>query len=521
MMFNFADVSSLHARNDVIAENLGYFVKGVAAGDGAYAGFDGKLSTYVNMKAYIKGTALMEGLDVESVNSTVNELGSVTFRNSQTPNRELYAEIGGVVGDETDPFGIHLIDNRAGVADENRFTELALDASDGAGNFRDASFRVRGDLYANSYFQALYMGIGPLTNKNTDYQLVVQGPALVNDTLTVKALRFVGDEAPEGNPDIITPVDNVTVVGANMVGMDENHETFLNNAVILREKKFTSYDKIALSNGGFLGAGGGSETGLQYYTLYIMPTGDPIAARWARDCVTYTEEQIRAIETAAGTTNGTVVVQNIPDAVAEYRRFNCQRVTLCSLGEIVMEWKGFVNDPVPDRTLEVTKYEFSSNYFRGNGGSPVINWINGAGRYGDENRLVHVDGSIINADTGTPTIYTINKTLGIYIPLTSWWSAKVDSTALVANYRSFVVYYPYENVNGNMNVMRFTNQITDLPTDDWKLALYPRLIQQDSIESGTDKVYTGTWSLDLIVVPENSGLIANMAGRLYVNYDQR
>jgi hypothetical protein len=416
------------------------------------------------------------------------------------------------------PYGIHLIDSRAtfGTDEENRFKEIVLDASDGQDNFRDVSLRIKGDLSTDRYFIANFLGVGDVSTINTDYRFQCNGRALINDTLEVKALRFIGAEAPEGNQDIITP-ENVTVISSNMSGKDKNNETFLNNATILREKKFTSYDKISLFNKNYLGAQGGVETGLQYYNNYIIST-DPIAARWARDNVTYTEEQIVAIETASGSTNGTVVVQNIPDSVPEYRRYSCERVTICSFGEIVMEWKGYVSDPGDDRTLEISKYEFTTNYFRGNGGSYTINWLNGLSRYGDENRIVHVEGSIVNTDTGIPTIYTINKTLGLYIPLTSWWQAKAIS--LTAPYKNFVLYYPWETVQDKFNVMSFSEQVSGADSD-WKLGVYPRLIQQSSAYLGTDKVYTATWSLDLVILPLNDGLISNLIGKLYINFDQR
>ena len=513
--FNFANVANLIVRNSLLVNKESQFVEGFSAGTDSLTS-SGFKTTYPDLLAYVKGRVLSQSLVLRDVTDGVTTLGSLFQKSGR--EGDAYVHVGGTVDGTLIPYGIHLIDSRAafGMDEENRFKEIVLDASDGQDNFRKVSLRVEGNVITKGNFMADYFGVA-VDSINPDYKLQVNGRAQINDILEVKALRFIGAEAPEGSPDIITP-ENVTVISSNMSGKDKNNETFLNNATILREKKFTSYDKISLFNKNDLGAQGGVETGLQYYNNYIIST-DPIAARWARDNVTYTEEQIVAIETASGSTNGTVVVQNIPDSVPEYRRYSCERVTICSFGEIVMEWKGYVSDPGDDRTLEISKYEFTTNYFRGNGGSYTINWLNGLSRYGDENRIVHVEGSIVNTDTGIPTIYTINKTLGLYIPLTSWWQA-AKAISLTAPYKNFVLYYPWETVQDKFNVMSFSEQVSGADSD-WKLGVYPRLIQQSSAYLGTDKVYTATWSLDLIVLPLNDGLISNLIGKLYINFDQR
>lgn len=524
MMFNFADVSSLHARNNVIAENLGYFVKGVAAGDGAFAGFDGKLGTYVNTKIYAKGSILAEGLDVESVNSEVNELGSVVFRNSQPANiNKLYARIGGTVGSETDPFGLHLIDDRGpSVADENKFKDFWIDASNGRGGYvEDMALRIRGDLYAGSYFQAQYLGVGPITVPNTDYRLMVEGPALVNDVLTVKALRFVGAEAVEGISDIVTP-QNISIIGKGVVSGSDSGEAYQNNDIILREKKFTSNSRIYINNDGKLGENPitlppTGETGAYYYTNSIK---SEYYARWAKDDVSFTEKEFR---TLAGSGN-TIVVPDITNAT--YKRYSMERITLATLGTLSVTWGGYKYDPTAAINVNpITEYKLTDSYLRGRDGSITINWMPGSSTFDSDNFTCHVEGTIINTNAATPSIYYVNTNLGLYIAKTAWWYGGIfDEAGDGGNtdYRSFVIFYPWEETLNLFNKSSFSTQYGGGDSPAWRLGLYPRLWEQTRSTSGSnqDKIYTGKWNLDIIIFPENVGTCSNLVGKLYISYCQ-
>jgi hypothetical protein len=440
----------------------------------------------------------------------------------------MYAYIGGVVEDLVDSsnigeaFGLHMVDTR-GVP--HAFKDFVIEASDGSGNALDVNLDVRGNIKTSGQTTLSYLGVGDITTINTDYRFQVSGNSLIDGILSVKALRFIGAESPEGNQDIITPV-NISVIGVNVTDTTGNHEAFSNNSIILREKKFTSDSRIDLNNNLWLDSQNSGKTGTQYYTIYIA-NSTPVSARWARDNVAFMQTQFNHIVEANPSSNS-VLVNSIPDTWAAYRRYACERVTLCTLGQITAVWNGFISDPVGARNLEITSYKFSSSYFRNSAGGQDIEWLPGATRFGQDNFAVHIEGSMVDAETGLPNILTINKTFGIYVPFTSWWYAKVSEQSLYDGYNSVVLYQPYETVEPGLDEFSIATiykqyPSTNPPTDSgWRLALYPRLYQQNRQSTGVghEQQFTGIWNLDLIMLPENVGVEANLVGKMYISYVQ-
>jgi hypothetical protein len=526
--FNFANVLNLLVRNNMTVLKRAEIILGLGLGDGSLAAltdFQADEIRYPDLLLYANGKIMSKSIEILDYGTVNTTLGSL-YQTSTGDAGKVYAQIGGTIDGTSTPYGIHLVDDRA-IDSDKKFKEVVVDAQDSFGNFNDVLLRVKGALVTDNYFISNFLGVGDIQTIDTDYKFQVSGNAIISDTLTVKELKFSGTSAPEGSPDIVTPV-NISVISSNVSPAADptgNHEAFDNNATILRDKKFTSYKRIDLNNDNWLGSRLSGESGTNYYNYFIV-ADDAVKARWARDNVSYTETQFEGV-VSASPTDDSIVVNNVP---AAYRRYSCERIKLCSLGTITAVWNGFISDPgAGTRGLEITKYEFSSPYFRSSSGTSTINWLPGTSRSGDDNFIAHVEGSFVDAGTGIPNIYTIEKTLGIYVPLSTWWYAKFDEDALHTGFKSVVLYQPYENIVSGIDpgptnnlIFPVTVQSTGAVDSNWRVALYPRLVSQSRSPGAVnyEQLYTGTWDLDLVLLPEKVGTSANLIGRAYISFVQ-
>jgi hypothetical protein len=173
-------------------------------------------------------------------------------------------------------------------------------------------------------------------------------------------------------------------------------------------------------------------------------------------------------------------------------------------------------------TSAITKYYFTSPYFRNRDGGINIDWYPEGNRFGDDNFVIKVQADIIDTNAAFPSIYSVDKAIGLYIPKSNWW--QYATSADNNGYKSFSLYTPYERVIKDFNSITFGKQNADngAETADWKMVLYPRLIKQNRIHVGTnlEKIYSGEWSLDLCIVSEGIGKVANMVGKTYIGYYQ-
>ena len=518
-IFNSATVQSLYVKNNLRVDRKGYFREGASFGDGADVIYETLKSSDENINLYIKGKGLSEEIIVRGSDIDKYLMGVLRFTNLK--NARVSAYIGGIQGDEDQPFGLHLIDDR-NVPDDQKFKTFVIDFSDGRGNYSDVSLQLNGDLSTGRYFQSQYLGVGPIDELNTDYRLQVNGRALINDVLEVKALRFVGAEAPEGSQDIVDP-SNISVIGR--IADNQTGEEYQNNQIILREKKFTSTKRVYLNNMWNLGYSYTTEP-QQYYddtiSEYYTSPSTAIGARWAFDNVSYTETDFNNIvEAMPGTSPDEIIVEDISSDLMQYQKYRCERVRIASLGSLVIEWTGSTFNPIPDVSC-IQQYYFTSPYFRNRDGGINVDWFPEDDRFGDDNFVVHVRADFVNTEASTPTLYSIDKAVGLYIPKSAWWqylTPETDSNG----YKSYAIFYPYENIIRGMNTLNFSRQNPYVEeVDGWKLALYPRLIKQRRVTVGSnlDKIYTGEWSMDLCIVSEEVGKIANMVGKLELSYFQ-
>jgi hypothetical protein len=518
-IFNFANIQNLYVKNNIRCDRKGYFKEGASFGNGADVVYetlrqaDGELNLYVKGRGMADETVL-RGTDVSSY-----LMGTLSFINLK--DSKVSANIGGVQGSTSNPFGLHLIDNR-NVADTSKFKTFTIDFSDGRGNYSDVSLVVNGDMSIGRYFQTQYLGIGPIEEINTDYRLQVNGRVSITDVLEVKALRFIGAEAPEGSTDILNP-SNISIIGR--IADSANGEEYQNNQNVLREKKFTSTKRIFLDNSSGLGINAPITDPQGYYTYgiqrYYDTPADNIPTRWAFDTASYLDSQFDEIEASTDTSPNEIVVEDI--TIEKYKKLRCERITVANLGSLMIEWSGYVYDPsttIPTANA-IQQYYFTSPYFRNRDGGVNIDWYPENDRFGDDNFIVKVHADLIDTNATSPSIYSIDKSIGLYIPKSNWWQYATDANT--DGYKSFSIFNPYENVISDFNSISFDKQNSaGSDTANWKLVLYPRLIKQNRVTVGSnlEKIYSGEWSLDLCILSEGVGKVANMVGKAYIGYYQ-
>lgn len=514
-VFNMATVQNLSVNSNLNVYGKGYFKYGASFGPDSNAAYEILRASDSTLNLYVSGKALANEFIAQGTSTSDYIMGIIRFKTLKSIYT--YAYIGGTLGSTTDPFGLHIIDNRSVVSTE-KFNEFTIDFSDGRGNYSDVSLVLKGDLTLDRYFKAQYIGVGPIDEINTDYRLQVEGRALINDVLEVKALRFIGAESPEGTQDITDP-SNITIIGR--IADSENGEEYQNNEIILREKKFTSTKRIYLDNAAHLGY---SSTDPQAYYLgaieayYDDPTTDP-GGRWAFDTVSYTNEQFDEIVETDDTSTNEIVVEDI--TLTKYKKLRNERIRVASLGTLVIQWSGYFYSPsAPVTTSTIQQYYFTSSYFRNRDGGINIDWYPESERFGDDNLIAHVRADLVDTDTISPTIYSIDESIGLYIAKSKWWQYYTDPDT--NGYKSVALYYPYENVVNDFNSISLGNQNTGTEVVTWKLGLFPRLIKQTRVQVGTnlDELYTGEWSMDLCILPTVVGKVANMVGNLEISYFQ-
>jgi len=518
VVYNAATTHNLNIRNNLTVGNAAEITNYLAVGKDSLS----NLLNINDMQFFVKGNGMMYSLTLSTLDTTNDTFGDLYFRTPTYPGA--YVRIGGSVTDPTNPFGIHIVDNRPGVDldSESSFKDLALDYSDGNGNIGNINLIINGDITLNRGLVSKYLACGDVTEINTDYAFYCNGRAQINDVLEVKALRFIGAEAPEGSTDIQTP--------ANVVVIDNNTEETHNNENILRTKKYTVTERIYLNNKR------GSDTRLGYsgtaleqdYYDNIRSSATTVDPRgtFAYDSLSYSEEDFDVLSTDPGNTTGNeIVVQEVTNDA--YKRYSFRRAIVATLGTLNIEWTGYAYDPTDTISGSVIqRYFFVSPYFRNRNGGTIIDWLPGSERFGDDNLIVKVNGSIIDDNTSSPEIFTLEKTLQLYVPREQWYQADAAPIAGKEDYRSFMLFYPYENVINNRNFLIFDKQLSGEFDSEWQIAVYPRLIKQQrlpfdqSAGSNQERMYQGEWDLDLVIFPPQIGRCANMVGDLYISYMQ-
>jgi hypothetical protein len=513
LRFNFAKVGNLGVDYDIIIDRDGSFGRYLAVGSDAMSTLLGMQGSNPNsdprIKFFVRGGIQGNPLVAESESSDVNSLGDVYLRNTALRSR-MYARIGGTVDSTSVPFGIHLVDERN---TSTKLNTVVVDYRSAMGETGQVTLDVRGDIKASRGVIAPYLAAGDTTSIDTDYALYIAGRGYVGGQLSVESLRFVGAEAPSGDTDIVTPV-NVAIIDSAT-----QQQTFHNNEVILREKKFTVTERVYLNNNSKLAVSG--VTGMEEYYNKMIDEGEGL---YGHDTLTFLESEI----TDLVSTGNDVYIDDITDA--SKKRYAFSHVNVCTLGTIRTQWTGYAYDPtgVIDERNTIQSYEFESAYFRDRNGGSIINWMPGA-RFGDDNFVVRIQGNLIDTHPDFPAMYAVDGCLAVYIPKSKWFGYGTDDGQPSTEYRSFVLWYPYESVLTNFNTLPMVQQTLCggfSPVADWKVGLYPRLVKQTrlpfdtSAGSNQERMYIGEWDLDVVVFPAIIGRCANLTGQLYISYVQ-
>jgi len=466
------------------------------------------------IKIYVKGGVQGTKIVAESEAMDSNSLGDVYLRHQQYRN-QMYARIGGTVGSSTLPFGLHLTDTRNSSAVLNTFV---MDYQSGAGVTGQVTLDVRGDIKASRGLLAPYIAGGNTTTTNTDYPLFIVGAGYVSGEMRVGSIRFVGSEALSGDSDIITPPNADIVDNATKTLTIVSPPT---DQAILRHKDFSLFQNIHPNNQDKLGVPGYTAPNDDYYD-YMATVPEPSRrAFFGHDTLSFLENEFNAI---VGTTVNDIYVDQITDD--DKKRYNFGRINVCTLGQLTITWIGYAYDPYPghyDPQNVIQSYIFESNYFRNKNGDATIDWMP-VTRYGDENYIAHVEANIVDTHPSVPAIYSIEANVGIYLPKSNWWGYRNADPAVQPNpdYASFALYYPVEKVISSFNYFNLTMQTTTsggyTPSAEWRLALYPRLVQQTRLPyTAQTKMYRGIYDLDLVLFPVSIGRCSNLTGKLYIS----
>jgi hypothetical protein len=134
--------------------------------------------------------------------------------------------------------------------------------------------------------------------------------------------------------------------------------------------------------------------------------------------------------------------------------------------------------------------------------------------------VVKIEGNLIDTSVSNTRIYRLDQCLHLYISLDKW-TAVCKGGQTNTDRESIVPFYRWEDRVPKLNVVDFYDQTETVNPVSWKAAIYPRLIKQSRETSGADnKLYTGEWSLDVVLLPDGRGELGNLTGKLYISYFQ-
>lgn len=519
LLFNFATVNNLRVRNKFTSEKSAEFQGVIASGPNSLGIITSdREAGDANLRVFVNGDTKSRYFTVESDNSDRITTGDLWFTNVIN-KKDLGIYLGGTPNSGTRPFGIHMVDKINGVEDSNtNHRNFVVDFSDDLGNYGNVSLTVRGDLEVTRHAKARTLTAGD-TEINQDLALNVKGTARINGVIEVEGIEFIGDKNNDPTSGLFTPV-NVELVNAGII--DTNHV----NTIINRVKKFTITKKVNLNNKNSLNVPGVDYKTLsgaaEYYDKMRAISNN--LGYWGHDTMTYTEDEIKSITGTDGRTdNRTVIVANQTQGI--YQRLKFNRINVATLGVLNIEWNGnTLNNAYPSGSNEfdslsvIRDYYLESPYFP----KDVIKW--NADDHG--NFLVQVQGSIVDTKMVDSSVFTIDKSLCLFINPKSWVQTGVLNTD-VSEYNSYVLYYPIENMVDNFNVVSFDKQ-TMYPSEvsnpdesrGWRAAVYPRFkeVSTTYAPSSGMQIYNGKWDIDIVIFPTVLGRVNNLLGELRLSF---
>lgn len=531
LLFNFAKVSSINIGTKLEVEGLSFMNEGLVIGYDFQEGLTA-ISTQqlINDKllALVSGDIKANNLIAQDISSSFPQviIGS-TYPISTSFREERYLQIGRNSLDEDLAYGIHMIDGRASI-DLNgtgSFRDFVLDYSDGSGNFGLARIKVRGNLEVTNQASSMYLTVGqPVVD--TSYNLYVNGNARVEDTLTVREIKFIGTSLSPELGDIAAPqnVDVYYLERKEVVNLTQN----------LRKKDFSLTRSVTFNNNLKFEPPSDHNNDKDSYEKIIDIDGSSDSGSgefnfgFEKDTMSY-PEWLFTEDTNSTFLNADEISETTTNE--ELKRYSLGRITLATLGTLQIEWTGLRNNvnQLTDVSSVIQSYKLNSPYLRDKLFSNTIDWYPEENRFLDENMLVHVKCSAIDSMRipAFPQMYFLNKPLWIYIPLSKWKFFRMTNE-LNENFDTYTIYYPFVNVLEGLNLHSFdrTGELVN-EGKNWRIAIYPRFISQtlNAISVSGERLYSGEWSLDVVMFPgqaedgeDSYAQISNVIGNLYIPY---
>jgi hypothetical protein len=458
--------------------------------------------------------------------------------------------------DLSTPFGIHLIDSRQ-TPDANKYNTFVFDGNDGNLNtptLRNILLWVKGDIQVGTSDSTSIGGIlakritlgTDATAIDQQYILSLKSGAAYIENLTVKSIQY--DATNPTSAAFFTNPQNIIIIQRG-----QNEVTYNKTQGILRTKQFSvdtyTNPPINLQNTTALGT-----TAFDYTNI---PSN---SARWAHDTLSFTRDIISFLSQARGDDTITTPDFNVPNRVIpgtdtwKFYRDNFSRIIVANMGSLRIKWDGYVDgtketseDPdgavIPwvneerDRNLSggvaaqgfannpIKSYVFSSSLFKfSQDGNNSVDWSNNTNNF-----IANIRASFNDSSAPANTLYSFNKTLGIYIPEDSSSTWKVRERRITTGAKTYyerLLYYPYFSKIDNFNVVAIDQQYPLAPGYMWQAAIYPRIVrqtfygiagQQDNASS-ENKTYEADWEVDLVIYPTTIGTCYNLTGDLLISF---
>ena len=502
MYFVSANLGDLTVSRKLLVSSPAYFEEQVVIGIPAPTAAGRLASELVidtNLKALINGDINAHNFIVsDGLTTTPKLVLGNTFPNDTTPEEIIYATIGGYLSSTEYPFGIHLIDKSSDVAvtSNEGFRSLVMDFGDGFGNYGKIDVRIRGNLSVVNDLAA--------NNTTISNTLTVSGKTTINNTLEVKELKFIGSGAPSELTGITQPQNALIFKGNEKV---VNSKT----SGILRLKEFSVDNKYVFFN--IMGYAAGSEHLITYCGIVVGSN-----ASWTHDTMSYPYSLF--ISEHSDTLNADSYNSRANADPLFRGRFN--RYVVATLGTLKINWVGEYNTSPGTIDIEnaVQSYIFSTPYFKDKEGNSDIDWSS----TNLTNYMINVEACTIDDKVSSPypQLYTINRPLWVYIPLSSWNFFSFDKTEARGESfpRTLVLYTNYINTAplSYMSIAEMTklNSSTGASTEVWKIAIYPRFKTVTRLAQGSDYIYNGEWDVDLVIFPEATGTSSSIMGNVYI-----
>jgi hypothetical protein len=525
---------------------------GLTIGKGIYGDIDLKSmqrNKYRSLWLYINGDAKAQNFIADmcgTVGNVLTVIGNSFPRPNDISSGLVYFKLGGSTTDTANPYGLHMVDARAGVnvSLNQGYSNLRMDYGDGRGNYGQLNVDLRGNLVVRNTLASSKITAGR-TVPVTGYDLFVNNNARIEGTLEVSNISYIGSGNPEDLTDIGEPQnviiykDGIKTVDNKPNGILRTKEFSIDQKIVLGPNTPLDYNETAVT--GQIPVLAPSETkDIARVTAILSGYSDPeletptaVIPVWDKDTMTYAADDF-----PSGVNSLDADLISAEEGITSTRfRYNLDKITLANLGTLKMRYTGRIDsNSVQQSTITdfVQSYQFDTPYFKDRDKGSVVDWFPDAQTTTSNNFVATVDLSLIDdkksfwngdktAQTAGPQIYNVNRPLWIYIPLSSWTHYKVWEDNIAGGFYTIYLANRWIHVLENQNIVDLSKFVDSSITTDqeWKLGVFPRFkrVTKTTIDLTEDQ-YDAEWELELIVFPEGTGTVSDLNGRMFINYYQ-